>query len=92
MLKGCRGMANKKDTVGITFRCPVSVVSQLDELCSISGLKRSQFIISCIVSEYDKINGNSELKKLMDQFKLITEQVKNITGQPSLFNKSDIED
>jgi esterase/lipase superfamily enzyme len=74
-------MANKKDTQAITFRAPTEVVEQLDELCRIAGIKRSEFIIGCITSEHDKMNGNPKLKEIMEQFRAISEQMKQLTGQ-----------
>lgn len=74
-------MANKKDTQAITFRAPTYVVDQLDELCSMSRVKRSEFIIACITSEYDKVNGNPKLKEIMEQFRAISDQMKQLTGQ-----------
>lgn len=74
-------MANKKDTQAITFRAPTEVVEQLDELCRMAGIKRSEFIIGCITSEHDKMNGNPKLKEIMEQFRAICEQMKQLTGQ-----------
>lgn len=74
-------MANKKDTQAITFRAPTEVVEQLDELCRMAGIKRSEFIIGCITSEHDKMNGNPKLKEIMEQFRAISEQMKQLTGQ-----------
>lgn len=74
-------MANKKDTQAITFRAPTEVVEQLDELCRMAGIKRSEFIIGCITSEHDKMNGNPKLKEIMEQFRVISEQMKQLTGQ-----------
>lgn len=74
-------MANKKETMQITFRAPTDIVNQLDELCRMSGVKRSEFIIACITSEYDKMNGNPKLKEIMEQFRAISEQMKQLTGQ-----------
>lgn len=74
-------MANKKDTQAITFRAPTEVVEQLDELCRMAGIKRSEFIIGCITSEHDKMNGNPKLKEIMEQFRAISEQIKQLTGQ-----------
>ena len=74
-------MANKKDTQAITFRAPTEVVEQLDELCRMAGIKRSEFIIGCITCEHDKMNGNPKLKEIMEQFRAISEQMKQLTGQ-----------
>lgn len=76
-------MANKKETMQITFRAPIEVVEQLDELCRMSGIKRSEFIIACITSEYDKMDGNPKLREIMEQFRAISEQMKQLTGQLS---------
>ena len=74
-------MASKKDTVQITFRAPASVVAQLDEICRMSGMKRSEFIVSAITSEYDKINGNPQMKKMLEQMRQIADAMKQMTGQ-----------
>lgn len=54
-------MNPKKNTVAVTFRCDVAVADQLDELCRMMGIKRSEFLISAITSEYDKMQGNPKL-------------------------------
>lgn len=74
-------MAKRSDTVAITFRAPVSVIEQLDELCRLSGVKRGDFLINAITLEYDKVNGNPELKKLLEQMRGITIAMKKMTGQ-----------
>ena len=38
-------MNPKKNTVAVTFRCDVAVADQLDELCRMMGIKRSEFLI-----------------------------------------------
>lgn len=74
-------MANKKDTLQITFRAPVDVVEQLDELCRLTGVKRGEFFINAVIAEYDKINGNPQLKKMLEQFRGIADTMKQMTGQ-----------
>lgn len=74
-------MASKKDTVQVTFRAPASVVAQLDEICRMSGMKRSEFIVSAVTSEYDKINGNPQMKKMLEQMRQIADVMKQMTGQ-----------
>lgn len=74
-------MNPKKNTVAVTFRCDVAVADQLDELCRMMGIKRSEFLISAITSEYDKMQGNPKLKDMLEQFKQITETMKQMTGQ-----------
>ena len=76
-------MASKKpyDTVGVTFRAPTEVVRQLDELCAMSGIKRSEFFINAICAEYEKVNGNPQLKKMLEQMKQIAETMKQMYGQ-----------
>ena len=76
-------MASKKpyDTVGVTFRAPTEVVRQLDDLCAMSGIKRSEFFINAICAEYEKVNGNPQLKKMLEQMKQIAETMKQMNGQ-----------
>lgn len=66
-------------TVQVSFRCPVPVLVQLDELCRMSGVKRSEFFVNAIISEYDKIQGNPQLKKMMEQMRQIAETMKEMT-------------
>lgn len=74
-------MNPKKNTVAVTFRCDVAVADQLDALCRMIGIKRSEFLISAITSEYDKLQGNPKLKDMLEQFRQITETMKLLTGQ-----------
>lgn len=75
-------MAKKLDvkTVQITFRAPAPVVEQLDELCRMTGMKRSDFFINAVTSEYDRVQGNPQLKKMMEQMRQIAETMKEMTG------------
>lgn len=70
----------KKNTTAITFRCDVSVADMLDEICRLSGMKRGEFLISVITSQYDKINGNPQLKHMLDQMREIADTMKQMTG------------
>lgn len=74
-------MNMKKNTIAVTFRCNGAVAAQLDELCRMKGIKRSEFLISAITSEYDKMQGNPKLKDMLEQFRHITETMKQVTGQ-----------
>ena len=76
-------MNMKKNTIAVTFRCDCAVAAQLDVLCRMMGIKRSEFLISAITSEYDKMQGNPKLKDILEQFRQITETIKQVTGQPN---------
>jgi hypothetical protein len=73
-------MNPKKNTIAVTFRCDVAVADQLDELCRMMGIKRSEFLISAITSEYDKMQGNPKMKEMLEQFKQIADTMKQLTG------------
>lgn len=73
-------MASKKDTQAITFRAPTDVIRQLDELCNLMGIKRSEFIVTAITSEYDKLHGNPQMKQMMEQLRQIADIAKQMTG------------
>ena len=73
-------MAKSSESATITFRAPIAVIEQLDELCKLSGIKRSQFLISAITTEYDKVNGNPEVKKLLEQMRQLNEAMKKMTS------------
>ena len=76
-------MNMKKNSIAVTFRCDCAVAAQLDVLCRMMGIKRSEFLISAITSEYDKMQGNPKLKDMLEQFRQITETLKQVTGQPN---------
>lgn len=70
-------MSNKKsvDTVAITVRMPVDVVEKLDVLCKIGGMKRSQYIINTINTDYDQVQGSPEAKELLKTMKELSERL-----------------
>lgn len=76
-------MNPKKNTIAVTFRCDVAVADQLDEICRMTGIKRSEFLITAITSEYDKLQGNPKMKEMLDQMKKIADTMKQLTGQAS---------
>lgn len=76
-------MNPKKNTIAVTFRCDVAVADQLDEICRMMGIKRSEFLIIAITSEYDKLQGNPKMKEMLDQMKKIADTMKQLTGQAS---------
>lgn len=76
-------MNPKKNTIAVTFRCDVAVADQLDEICRMIGIKRSEFLITAITSEYDKLQGNPKMKEMLDQMKKIADTMKQLTGQAS---------
>lgn len=76
-------MNPKKNTIAVTFRCDVAVADQLDEICRMMGIKRSEFLITAITSEYDKLQGNPKMKEMLDQMKKIADTMKQLTGQAS---------
>lgn len=62
-------MAKKKDTVALTFRLPTETLKKLDELCAMSGQKRSEYIIADINADYDKVKDNPQLKEFAAKLK-----------------------
>lgn len=84
-VKGAFDMAKeKKNAFTITFRAPVDVVQRLDEMCAMMTIKRSEFLINAICSEYDKICGNPQLNKLLLQMREITDTLKHMNGCSSV--------
>lgn len=70
-------MSNKKsvDTIAITVRMPVDVVKKLDVLCKIGDMKRSQYIINTINTDYDQVQGSPEAKELLQTMKELSEKL-----------------
>lgn len=70
----------KVETTQLTFRLPVDVLEQLDELCKLTDAKRSEIIINLIISEYDRIQGNPKMKEIMQQMVELEQALKGIQG------------
>lgn len=69
------------ETIGVTIRMPLDVVDKLDTLCKIGGMKRSQYIINTIITDYDQVQGNPEAKKLLQTMKELTEKFGQLYNQ-----------
>lgn len=65
---------NKSDTMPLSIRMPVDVIEKLDVLCKIGGVKRSQYIINAIITDYDAVQGNPEARKLLETIKELTDK------------------
>lgn len=84
-MKGAFDMAKeKKNTVSITFRASVDVIRRLDEMCAMMTIKRGDFLVNAICSEYDKICGNPQLNKLLLQMREITDTLKHMNDCSSV--------
>lgn len=70
----------KVETTQLTFRLPVSVLAQLDELCKLTDSKRSEIVINLIIAEYDRVQGNSKMKEIMQQMVELEQALKGIQG------------
>ena len=71
---------SKVETTQLTFRLPVSVLSQLDELCKLTDLKRSEILINLITSEYDRFHGNPKMKEIISQMVELQQALKSAQG------------
>lgn len=63
------------------FRFSEEVLSKLDSLCEMTGQTRAALLSSLIVSEYDKLNGNPELKQLLSKMRSMEQQLKSMVGK-----------
>jgi hypothetical protein len=70
----------KVETTQLTFRLPVYVLDQLDELCKLTDSKRSEILINLIIAEYDRIQGNPKMKEIMQQMVDLEQALKGIQG------------
>lgn len=60
----------------ISFRVTEDQNRMVDELARLSNCSRNELLVGLIVGQYDKINGNPEVKKLMEQMKVFADQLK----------------
>lgn len=64
----------------VAFRVTDEQDRMLEELARITQKTRNDVIVDLIVGEYDRINGNPELKKLIEKMNEVSEQVKKYTA------------
>ena len=71
-------MAKTKPT---GFRFTAETVDQLDFLCAATGHTRSSLLASMIAAEYDRYQGNPELRKIIAQMTECQKQIRDYLGQ-----------
>ena len=64
-----------------SFRIPEEVNAHLGVLCEVTGETRTSLIISMIECEYDKYQGNPELRKLLGQMMDMKKQMEVMLGR-----------
>lgn len=60
----------------ISIRVTEEQDRMIDEMSRLSNCSRNELIVGFIVGQYDKINGNPEVKKLMELMKQFADQLK----------------
>lgn len=63
----------------VAFYVSLDVHSHLMELCRLSNLRPSQYFISTIEADYDRLQGNPKTKKILQQLNELETTLKNIT-------------
>lgn len=71
-------MSVKKNTAQITFRAPVDIINQLDELCDMAGCKRSEFFINSIVAQYEQVHNFPEMRNIIAHLRGISEAIERM--------------
>lgn len=74
-------MKKAESSTTITLRLPDSTLAKFDELCSVYGMKRSELVKTAIEAEHDRLSGNPEKRKLLEQLRELSKAVKNIGSQ-----------
>jgi hypothetical protein len=68
-------------TKSIGFRFTPETMKQLEFLCSVTGHTRTGLITSMIALEYDRYQGNPELRKVIAQMTELQQQLRDVMGQ-----------
>lgn len=58
---------------------PVTV-ERLDMLAELSGMSRAEYLNTLISAEYDRVTGNPKLKALLEQMKVLKNQLDELNG------------
>ncbi len=74
--------SNRKSTQ-TNFRLEDSVIARMDEICQLSGCTRVELVESLINAEYDRLNGNPQLRLLLEQLRGVAETLREVSpGNP----------
>ena len=68
-------------TKSTAFRFPDDVLEKLDCLADMQGVSRTEYLISSIVVEYDRVQGNPELMKAFENLKAMQSQLNALIGK-----------
>lgn len=69
-------MEKKSNIITVRFRD--TQLEKLDALAQLSGSTRSEVLQEIVEAQYDKINGNPQLKQAMQKLRDIQEQVRGL--------------
>lgn len=71
----------------LNIRVDENEIKKLEFVCKFYGLSKTDFILSAINLEYDKLNNNEQVLDIMDKFKELSKELANLTGYQVIDNK-----
>lgn len=66
--------------IAVNLRLSREEVDQLDAICQLAGCTRVQLVGSLVSAEYDRLNGNPQLKALLEQLKTVADTIQAMNG------------
>ena len=64
----------------LVCKLPIEYEHKLNSIIQVYGVSRAGFIKSVINSEFDKINGNEQVRQLLEQMKELGKSFEDLTG------------
>ncbi len=71
-------MSTKNKT--ITLRLTENDFNRLNEVCTAYGISRTEFVTLSIVAEWDKLHGNVELLKALEDLNALRDSLQSISS------------
>lgn len=69
----------KQEYKSFTLRIPAEDYKKLEYLCALSGTNKTTIIKNYIRLEYDRVNGNPEIKAVLDDLMQVQIKLKNLS-------------
>lgn len=68
------------DKIPCNLRMEAGIVEKMDDLCRLAGCRRVELVEGLIAAEYDRVNGNPQLKAILQQLRTVADSIRQMSG------------
>lgn len=68
------------DKIPCNLRMEAGIVERMDDLCRLAGCRRVELVESLIAAEYDRVNGNPQLKAILEQLRTVADSIRQMSA------------